>query len=346
MVEDRFQKGVHPRAKQPDMRKVSTQEEQAQTRFRPSPYQRPCPAGTPPSIPPAPPTGGEQGYTELIQRILEQHETMQQILSKMTELVTILGTAPKPEDKYYDTPLTAITVPTPLQPNSPDTFSVLPATPGYQSENIYAALGRIAPKVTVINDGTATLFVISSPEGKTWSSENTILTGEARTLWNVWEIRLRSSLAGVIGPPTTGGVYRVTERDYWLPYAKIISVGGSIIITLAGATLTSQQNLALPLVAGTNWLGADLVPVNTPTTFRIMVAVSIGGNLSAVITNGGNTQVLLFNAIAGPALVAGALYTFEMLVAAGDTVNFRYSAAAPGATIQKLIVEEVDAAVA
>lgn len=353
MVEDRFQKGVHPRAKQPGLNKVSTQgSEPARTRFRPSPYQPQCPAGTPPSTPPVPPSAGtpppagEQGYTELIQRILEQHDTMQQILSKMTEVVTILGTAPKPEDKYYDTPQTIITVPTPTQPNSPDSFSVLPATPGYQSENVYAALGRIAPKITVINDGTATLFVISSPDGKTWSSENTILTGEARTLWNVWELRIRSPLAGVLGPPTTGGVYRVTERDYWLPYAKIISVGGSIIITLAGTTLTSQQNLALPLVANTNWLGADLVPVNTPTTFRIMVSVSIGGNFSAVITNGGNTQTLLFNAIAGPALVAGALYTFEMLVAAGDTVNFRYSAAAPGATIQKLIVEEVDAAVA
>ncbi len=337
MVDDRFQKGTPARAKQPDLKKVSMQgSEPAQTKFRPSPYQPPCPAAPPPSIPPVPPPEGEPSYTDLIQCILEQHETMQQILSKLTELVTILGTAPKPEKEYYDTPLTAITVATPTQPNSPDAL-------GYQAETIYATLQRIAPKITVINDGTATLFVISSPEGITWSSEAAILTGEARTFWNVFELRLRSPLAGVIGPPTTGGVYRVTERDYWLPYAKIISVGGSIIITLAPIFLTSLHNQALP-AANTNWLPADLVPVNTPTTFRIMVAVSIGGNFSAAITNGGNTQTLLFNAIAGPALVLGSLYTFEMLVSAGDTVNFRYSAA-PG-IIQKLIVEEVDAAVA
>lgn len=109
----------------------------------------------------------------------------------------------------------------------------------------------------------------------------------------------------------------------------------------ATTPITSLQNAALPLVANTDWLGADLVPVNTPTVFRIRVAVSIGGNFSAVITNGGNIQTLLFNAVAGPALVAGARYTFEMLVGAGDTVNFRYSAAAPGATIQKLIVQEL-----
>ena len=320
------------------------------TIYKLPPGVQPCPAPAPPAPAPAPGPTTEQILIDLVQRIIAdhdaivaQHDTMQQILSKMTELVTILGTAPKPENEYYDTPQTVITVPTPIQPNSPDSFSVLPATPGYQSENMYAALGRIAPKITVINDGTATLFVISSPQGKTWSSENTILTGEARTFWNVWELRLRSPLAGVIGPPTTGGVYRVTERDYWLPYAKIISVGGSIIITLAPIFLTSLHNQALP-VANTNWLPADLVPVNTPTTFRIMVAVSIGGNFSAAITNGGNTQTLLFNAIPGPALVLGSLYTFEMLVEAGDTVNFRYSAA-PG-IIQKLIVEEVDAAVA
>jgi len=344
MIEDRFQKGTPAGAKQPGSNKVLTQEEQAQTRFRPSPYQPPCPAGIPPSIPPLPPPGGEPGYTELIQRILEQHGTMQQILSKMTELVTILGTAPKFEKEYYDTPQTIITVPTPLQPNSPDSFSVLPATPGYQSENIYAALERIATKITVINDGTVTLFVISSPEGKTWSSENTILTGEARTFWNVWELRLRSPLAGVIGPPTTGGVYRVTERDYWLAYSKVIassSPGGFTPIALASVTNTLQP------LANTDILftltGARLTPTNTPCTFRVMVAMSNAGTFSAVIYNGViPAQVVNFNVVPGPGLVANGLYAFDMLVHAGDIVDFQYTVT--GGTILVLRVQELDSA--
>lgn len=322
--------------------------------YKPPPGTPPCTAPAPPETPvPAPPPVEGPNYTELIQRIIAdhdaivaQHGTMQQILSKMTELVTILGTAPKPEDEYYDTPLTIITVPTPLQPNSPDSFSVLPATPGYQSENLYAALERISPKITVINDGTATLFVISSPDGKTWSSENTILTGEARTFWNVWELRLRSPLAGVIGPPTTGGVYRVTERDYWLPYIKLVASGSpGGFNPIDKASLTNQLQPAANTDILTALLGAPLTPTVTPTTFRITVAMSNGGNFSASIVNGVNpAQVVLFNVVPGPALIAGSLYTFDLLVHAGDIVDFRYSST--GGTIQILRVQEIDAAAA
>jgi len=348
MVEDRYQKGAPPGAKQPDMRKVSMQEEQAQTRFRPSPYQRPCPAGTPPpSIPPLPPPpGGEPGYTELIQRIIEQNETMQQILAKMTELVTSLGTAPKPELNYYDTPLTAITVATPNQPSNPDVISnVTTATPGYQAETIYATLQRIAPKITVINDGNATLFVISTPDATNWSSENTILPGEARTLWNVWELRIRSPVAGVIGPPTTGGVYRVTERDYWLAYVKLIPSSGGGLSPIDKASLTNQNQPAINTDILTAILGAPLTPTNTPTTFRLQIAMSNAGTLSASIVNGANpVQVVTLNVVPGPALVAAGLYTFDILVHAGDIVDFQYSST--GGTIQILRVQEIDAAAA
>jgi len=155
MVEDRYQKGTPAGVKRPGLKKVSTQEgEHAQTKFRPSPYQPPCPAGIQPSIPPVPPPpGGEPGFTELIQRILEQHETFKLILDQFTAIAESTGTAPKPQDTYYDTPMTAIAVATPLQPNSPDTISnatAVPPTPGYQAETIYATLQRFAPKITVI----------------------------------------------------------------------------------------------------------------------------------------------------------------------------------------------------
>ena len=258
----------------------------ATTVYKPPPGTPPCPAPAPPA--PAPEQGltTEQILIDLVQRIIAdheaivaQHDTMQQILLKMTELVTILGSAPKPENEYYDTPQTVINVGTPLQPNSPDTFSSATAVPpvqGYQSENIYAALERIATKITVINDGNATLFVISSPDGKTWSSENTILIGEARTFWNVWELRLRSPAAGIIGPPTTGGVYRVTERDFWLAYSS--AVAGSNINRAAFTAQSVQPINNLPLTT-------QLPAIAVPNGFSLVVRATVGNATTIYLAN-------------------------------------------------------------
>ncbi|MDP3352850.1 MAG: hypothetical protein Q8S44_03820 [Flavobacteriaceae bacterium] len=274
------------------------------TVYKPPPGQQPCTAPAPPE-PPVPPPTEQPILTELIQRIIAdheaivaQHDTMQQILLKMTDLITILGTAPKPENDYYDTPQTIINVGTPLQPNSPDTFSSATAVPpvqGYQIENIYAALERIAPKITVINDGNATLFVISSPEGKTWSSENTILIGEARTFWNVWELRLRSPVAGIIGPPTAGGVYRVTERDFWLAYSS--AVAGSNINRAA----FTAQSVPIPFPATTN-----LPPIAVPNGFSLTVRATVGNA----------TVIYLANSAANLAIAAQ-----RITLAAGDTAS-------------------------
>ncbi|MBU0846582.1 hypothetical protein KKH23_05280, partial [Patescibacteria group bacterium] len=273
------------------------------TIYKLPPGVQPCPAPAPPAPAPVPGPTTEQTLLDLVQRIIAdhdaivaQHDMMQQILSKMTELITILGTAPKPENEYYDTPQTIITVPTPIQPNSPDSFSVLPATPGYQSENIYATLGRIAPKITVINDGTTTLFVIASPEGKTWSSENTILIGEARTFWNVWELRLRSPSAGVIAP-LAGGVYRVTERDFWLAYSSAIAAAS---LNRAAFTAQSVQPIAiLPLTT-------QLPDITVPNGFALAVRATVGNA----------TVIYLSNSAANLAVAAN-----RITLNAGDTAS-------------------------
>lgn len=282
---------------------------------------------------PAPPAAGVD-LTALLESIAKINDTLKLILQGQTPI----------ETNYFDTGLVAVTSSTPNKPVNPDIIAA-GGNPGYDRIQVYESLipSRNSPRLSVINDGTATLFILQSSDGENWTSvEVPVLTGEAREFNNVYELRIRSSTAGNINT-FAGGVYRATEYQYWLPYAKIISLGGSITITLAATPLASLQNVALP-APGVKWLAADLVPVNIPTTLRIMVAVSVGGNFSAVIMNGANTQTLLFNIIPGPALVAGALYTFEMLVGAGDTVNFSYSAGA--GTIQKLIIEEVDASVA
>lgn len=256
--------------------------------YKPPPGQQPCPPA--PSAQPAPQPVEGPSNAELLERILEMHDTFSQILSKITEMVTSLGTAPKPEEKYYDTPQTVIAVATPAQPNSPDTFSNATAVPpvqGYQSENIYATVGRIANKITVINDGTTTLFVISSPEGKTWSSENTILIGEARTFWNVWELRLRSPSAGVLAP-LTGGVYRVTERDFWLAYSSAIA---SASINRAAFTAQSVQPINnLPATT-------QLPAIAVPNGFSLVVRATVGNATTIYLSNSAANLVIAANRI-------------------------------------------------
>lgn len=108
---------------------------------------------------------------------------------------------------------------------------------------------------------------------------------------------------------------------------------------MAGLAPTDKaliQNQALP-AAEDNWLGTDIDPTNTPCTFRIMAGTSIVGIFRTTITNGGDTQVLNFKE--SVAFVADSLYTFEILVHSGDTINFRFSTT--GGTIRVLRVQEI-----
>ena len=93
-----------------------------------------------------------------------------------------------------------------------------------------------------------------------------------------------------------------------------------------------------------NWLETDLIPIISPTTFRIQVAVSVTGVFSATVTNGENTQEVNFNVTSGPDLIEDGVYVFELLVHNGDSINFRYSV--DGGTIKILRIQEIDAATA
>jgi hypothetical protein len=116
------------------------------------------------------------------------------------------------------------------------------------------------------------------------------------------------------------------------------------ITKITQLTPIEKANIHNTAVLGsTNFLVADLTPTNSPTTFEIMVAMSTSGNLTAIITKAANAQTVTFNVTSGAALVAGGLYTFSMLVHAGDSVNFQYSVAG---TIQVFRVQEIDASVA
>jgi hypothetical protein len=98
------------------------------------------------------------------------------------------------------------------------------------------------------------------------------------------------------------------------------------------------HNTAQP-AAEASLLGADIAPTNTPALFRVMVSMSNAGIFRAAVTKAGNTQAVDCNS--GGALVASALYIFDVLVHNGDTMNFRYSVT--GGTTKVLRVQEIPA---
>lgn len=101
-------------------------------------------------------------------------------------------------EKYYDISNT-ILVATATDPgNQDDTI--------YQQERVYEALQRNASILNVANDGTSNLFVRIGHGGtQTFSPEQIIYPGDVKTYYNVYELRLRSPLAGL--------PYRVSEYE-------------------------------------------------------------------------------------------------------------------------------------
>ncbi len=256
------------------------------------------------------PPAGEPTYTELVKRLLDSEA---RIIEELVAIREGLKTAEKFEVNYYNTPLTAIAVATPDPPaGSPLDPNQIAGLTGYQVEGIYTQLQRIAPKITVINDGTSNLFVITTPDGTNWSREAPILTGEARTFFNVWELRLRSPVAGNL-TLLTGGIYRVTEYEFWLAYssnvnkasfdARVVNapVAGALLSTQLGATIQVPNGFALVLRATVGNAGQVYVANSVANA----VAAGVPGN--RITLNAGDSARLYIKntdavAIAGSAL--------------------------------------------
>lgn len=202
----------------------------------------------------------------------------------------------------------------------------------YNEERVRDALQRNAPFIRVVNDGTSNLFVLVSHGGEqTFSPENVIYPGDTKDYVNVYGLRLRSS---VVGHP-----YRVSE--YHIERTCCPTSGTSVtLVRFPPIEKAVLHDRVLPAI-GANFIATDIIPTNTPSSYIVQVAISVAGIFYATITNTGDTQVVTFNS--GVALVAGALYIFEILVHSGDTINFRYSTTT--GTIQILRVQEADSAV-
>ncbi len=126
------------------------------------------------------------------------------------------------------------------------------------------------------------------------------------------------------------GVVAVAAGD---PYSIVRQV--SPLNPLARA----EEHNAAGYLATADILGADLAPLNTPCLFRLTAGFDTAGILSVDITRAGVTVNQQFNH--GVVLVANALFMFDHLVHAGDTINYQYSV---NCTIQTFRVQEIIAA--
>lgn len=115
---------------------------------------------------------------------------------------------------------------------------------------------------------------------------------------------------------------------------------GRLLISVAAAALQIPElkgrifNTAIAL--NTDFFAADLAPTNTPTTFRIYVALDTAGILSVQRTSAAVTVAEQLNA--GAALAANASYMFDILVHEDDTINLQTTV---GAQILYCMVIEV-----
>lgn len=224
---------------------------------------------------------------------------------------------------------------------------------------IYEELERYSDTIYVANDGSDTLFAIISHGGSTnLSKEEPIYPGEVKCFYWVYEMRFRSPIVNLPYRVSEYCLNKINVGTGATTDVNISNVGGTVqtgvdLGTVLDVNLSTRSSAAqftpieqanihnTAVLATTNFLGADLTPTNPPCRFVIQIAMSVAGNFTAIITQGGNAQTVTFNVVPGPALVAGGIYIFDLLVHSGDSINFQYSV---GATIQVFRVQEIDAA--
>lgn len=190
--------------------------------FRNKPGETGSEPGTKPPTPPVPghtltrlsgiknmdgePKPKERLSTRLINALLSIKKTQEQIADMQYFSI------PRRLPDVFDTGTITTTIVTPTTPESPDTIATT-TTPGYDRIQINHLLSRNSPRLTLINDGPGTLYVLSSDDGERWSQTEIIVQfGEYRVFNNVFELRLRS-------PQLTS--YRATEGEIYTSYSVV-----------------------------------------------------------------------------------------------------------------------------
>lgn len=113
-------------------------------------------------------------------------------------------------------------------------------SPVYNREEIYKIKGRYSEKIIVKNDGFVPLYIIvaHATSSTSWTKEVPLYSGEIKTYYNIYGIRLRSTVAG--------HAYRVMEYDLVFSIEKselpfTLSTTSSVAGTSFGNALTQYQ---------------------------------------------------------------------------------------------------------
>jgi hypothetical protein len=218
------------------------------------------------------PSKDTSSYEELVKKVIAQHEDIKNVLVKLTDIAIHSPTLPQKSTQYYNKDKQTIAV---AGQNPPAGTNYNPNDPVYSNaELVYDSLQphRRAPRIQIINDSTdtitdKTIYVISTSNGGDWTPEATIQIGEARSFFNVWELRLRS--------PTAGVPYRITEWDIWLPYSRPVAAG------TINLNLFTGQNILAPFAGP----GINLPAITIPNGFSISIKANVN-NLGQVYLSG------------------------------------------------------------
>ena len=113
-----------------------------------------------------------------------------------------------------------------------------------------------------------------------------------------------------------------------LPGATVVVAGDTYEIRRltapSGGIIREVQHNVVGYVGGADIIAAALAPLYSPCSFRVEAAFSVGGGiLSTTITRAANTQTVSLNA--GVGLNVTAIFRFDIMVCAGDTINYQYS---------------------
>lgn len=271
----------------------------------------------PDTIPPMPPVPGhtltrltrikdtedeapvkEKLPTRLINSILSMKCTLEQIADMQYFSI------PRRLPDVFDTGSLTISIATATTPGSPDTISnAATATTGYDRVQVNHLLSRNSPRLTLVNDGPDTIYVISSDDGEKWSQTEVVIQyGEYRVFNNVFELRLRS-------PQLSS--YRVTEGEIYTSYAIATAdlnrpnfvTGRTVVPAIPVPTQLPAQvipdGFALVIKALNTNVGRTYIGPTAAATLNPALSYSLGPNefVSLKITNA--DLVYMYTALAG-----------------------------------------------
>lgn len=190
-----------------------------------------------------------------------------------------------------------------------------------------------------------TMAEMALDSGVATGGTNTTLEDTAKD-WevNMWEDAiLEVVIAGIEYHRTLTANTNDTLTFNVLPGGVVVAAGDTyqirrVVSPLSPIARAEEHNVA---IAGgvVPILAADIAPLNTPCLFRVTVGFDTAGVFSVTITRAANVQVQHLNH--GVVLTVDCLFMFDVLVHAGDTINYRYGVAAQ---LQTLRLQEIVAA--